>query len=170
MEKRQMAFSERISGFSLPGWEQIPDLGLYMDQVMTFTQRQLAPLFADAERVFTPPMVNNYVKMGLISRPVDKKYGREQLAQLLMVCVLKQSASAEEMKRLLELPESGDARALYEAFCMTQNEIFLELSAVLPFPNPVTCALRASSYRLLLSAVMEKEGLPRAEKHGAQNG
>ena len=156
MEKRQMAFSERIRGFSLPSWEQIPDLGLYMDQVMTFTQRQLTPLFEDAQRVFTPPMVNNYVKTGLISRPVDKKYGREPLAQLLMVCVLKQSASAEEMKRLLALPESSDVRALYEAFCKTQNEIFLELSNALPFPDPIACALRASSHRLLLSAVMEK--------------
>ena len=150
-----MAFNERISGFSLPSWEEIPDFGLYMDQVMTFTQRQFAPLFRDVERMFTPPMVNNYVKVGLISRPVGKKYGREQLAQLLMVCVLKQSASAEEMKRLLELSEGGDMQKLYEDFCKIQNAIFLDLSAKLPFTSPITCALWASSYRLLLSAVVE---------------
>ncbi len=156
MEKRQLVFGERIRAFTLPGWEQIPDLGLYMDQVMTFTTRQLGPLFEDAERVFTPSMVNNYVKMGLVQRPVDKKYGREQLAQLLMVCVLKQSASAEEMKLLLKVEKSGGVRELYEAFSKTQNATFAKLAAGLPYPEPMACALKASAYRLLLTAVVGK--------------
>lgn len=157
MEDRQLVFARRMEEFTPIAWEQISDLGLYMDQVVTFTQRQLASLFPVGERVLTPSMVNNYVKMGLVSRPVDKKYGRDQLAQILMVCMLKQSASAEEMKQLLAVPESGSVREVYEDFCQTQHEIFVELCAALPLKASMECAIRASAYRLLLSAVVGKE-------------
>lgn len=158
MNKRQEGFARRAAGFRLASWEQIPDLGLYMDQVITFIQRQLAPLFPDVEKVVTPSMVNNYVKMGLISRPEGKKYGREQLAQLTMLCMLKQSATAEEMKVLLGNVTPEDTQAFYEDFGQTQHEIFQELCGRLPLPSPINCALRASAYRLLLEEVAVKEG------------
>ena len=48
-------------------WEQIPDLGLYMDQVVTFIGRVYAPLYGeDVRRYLTPSMINNYVKAKLI--------------------------------------------------------------------------------------------------------
>ena len=39
-------------------------------------------------------MINNYVKLGMMSRPVKKRYSRAHLASLVMVCVLKQTISA----------------------------------------------------------------------------
>ena len=51
----------------------------------------------------TKSMVNNYVKVGMIPRPVGKKYDREHLAMLLMICVFKQALSMESISRLLEL-------------------------------------------------------------------
>lgn len=104
--------------FSMPGWKEIPDLGLNMDQVITFTQRTYAPLYGDdAARLLTGSMVNNYVKAGLIARPVGKKYGREQLAAILMIVQLKGVLSMDMIRVLL----SGNIEACYAGFCEKQK-------------------------------------------------
>ena len=97
----------------LPSWSALPDIGLYMDQVGTLMERTFAPFLPGAE--ITKSMVNNYVKAGLIRRPVGKRYDRDQLAQLIMIAVLKQALSMEEIARVLAIlceegVESGYAR------------------------------------------------------------
>ncbi|MEG0742340.1 MAG: DUF1836 domain-containing protein [Clostridia bacterium] len=152
--KPQAAFAARLAEYAPLPWEQIPDLGLYMDQVLTFIERQCRTLYAPGERVFTPAMVNNYVKQGLVSRPDGKKYGREQLAQLLMICVLKQATSGEGMKRLLT-PGAGEAvQALYSHFCATQTAVFHTLAEELPLPSAMTCAVRNAAYHLLCNELL----------------
>ena len=160
MVDRQALFASRLESFSPVPWELIPDFGLYMDQVVTFVERQCKSLFMEGERVFTPAMVNNYVKFGLVSRPVDKKYGREQLAQLLMICVLKQAASADGMKALLSPPDGMSLQAHYETFCQTEKTIFTALGEALPFPSPMTCAVQGAAYLFLCNALLAK--LPEA--------
>ncbi len=68
--------------------------------------------------MLTPSMINNYVKSGLIHRPVRKKYGRAQLAQLSMICALKQAIPLETLKLLLASAgtEEECVRAGYESF------------------------------------------------------
>ena len=75
-----------ILNMALPQWELLPDIGLYMDQVITLMDRTFSPALPKGE--MTKSMVNNYVKVGMIPRPVGKKYDREHLAMLLMICVL----------------------------------------------------------------------------------
>ena len=116
MENRQTEFATRLESYSPVPWELIPDFGLYMDQVITFVDRQCKTLFIEGERVFTPAMVNNYVKSGLVDRPIDKKYGREHLAQLLMICILKQATSSDGMKALLKPAEGNTLQLHYESF------------------------------------------------------
>ena len=90
----------------LPEWERLPDLGLYMDQVVTLVDRVFSTRLPKGET--TRSMINNYVKSGLVPRPVGKKYDRDHLARLLMVCVLKQALSMEGIGRLLDaLCENG---------------------------------------------------------------
>lgn len=61
-----------------------------MDQVIMLMERYLA-LFSDGkDKLITPSMINNYVKLGLIPPPVKKKYSREHLARLMTICMLKQ--------------------------------------------------------------------------------
>ena len=108
----------------LPQWETLPDIGLYMDQVITLMERTFAPFLPGAE--ITKSMVNNYVKVGLIKRPVGKRYDREHLALLIMIGVLKQALSMECIAQVLScLCENGvhegylyfgqDVRALCES-------------------------------------------------------
>ena len=65
----------------------------------------------------TKSMVNNYVKVGMIPRPVGKKYDREHLAMLLMICVFKQALSMESISRLLGFLCERDVRTGYDQFC-----------------------------------------------------
>ncbi len=167
MEDRQVLFASRLESFSPIPWEQIPDFGLYMDQVVTFVERQCKSLFADGERVFTAAMVNNYVKFGLVSRPDGKKYGREHLAQLLMICVLKQAVSADGMKALVKPPEGVTLREQYEQFCRTEKEVFNSLGAALPLPSVMVCAVQGAAYQFLCNAVLAKQPLPAPEPRHA---
>lgn len=160
MEDRQALFASRLDAFAPTPWELIPDFGLYMDQVVTFVERQCKSLFMEGERVFTPAMVNNYVKFGLVDRPVDKKYGRDHLAQMLMICVLKQAASADGMKAMLKPPEGISLQAHYENFCRLEKEIFTALGEALPFPSPMACAVRGAAYLFLCNALLAKRPEP----------
>ena len=100
---------EEIVNIDLPQWKLLPDIGLYMDQVITLMDRTFSPALPKGE--MTKSMVNNYVKVGLIPRPVGKKYDREHLAMLLMICVLKQALSMESISQiLLALCEEESAR------------------------------------------------------------
>jgi hypothetical protein len=153
MAGRQQEFAARLQSFQPTPWEQIPDLGLYMDQVITFIERQCRELFLDGDRIFTPSMVNNYVKIGLVERPAAKKYGRGQLAQLLMICVLKQSISVENMKALVQPPEETTMQAHYEGFCRTETAVFSALSELQPQPLMV-CAVQGAAYQLLCNTLL----------------
>ncbi len=98
----------------LPSWDALPDFGLYMDQVIVLMERALEGVLPKGE--LTKSMVNNYVKVGLIPRPVGKKYEREHLAMLLMVCILKQALSMEEIAALLGMLCSDGTRDGYDQF------------------------------------------------------
>ena len=106
---------EEIVNIDLPQWELLPDIGLYMDQVITLMDRTFSPALPKGE--MTKSMVNNYVKVGMIPRPVGKKYDREHLAMLLMICVFKQALSMESISRLLGFLCERDVRTGYDQFC-----------------------------------------------------
>lgn len=98
-------------------WEQLPDFSLYMDQVLSYMDRQV--LRFDGDDGLTAAMVNNYTKGGLLPRAEGKKYSREHLAYLTVICVLKQVLSTRDMKLLLdqELKDSGSVETGYTTFC-----------------------------------------------------
>jgi hypothetical protein len=89
-------------------WAQLPDIGLYMDQVQTWVERQLHVYrHGDKDRLLTPAMVNNYIKDDLMPRADGKKYAPTHLALLSMIGVLKQVLSMADLKALL-----GDCRTV----------------------------------------------------------
>ena len=144
-------------------WDQIPDLGLYMDQVVTFIARAYEPLYGPGEHgSLSPSMVNNYVKSKLIPRPVGKKYSREQIALLLMIVPLKQTCTMEDIKRLLTPPESGTVQALYDAFCLRFSHVVQSMcgeSAPIGAPrSALDLAILASGYSAGCAAALAFEG------------
>ena len=115
-----LSWLDAAEEYALPAWESLPSIPLYMDQVMMFTGEALS-LYAQDEKqsLLTSSMVNNYVKSGLVEHPDHKKYGRAQLAQLVMTGLLKQVLSMQDLTVLFGRAES--AEALYTAFSNAQN-------------------------------------------------
>ncbi len=101
-----------------PEWEQLPDIGLYMDQVIGYLDRQLGPLIpSEKERSITSSMINNYAKAKIIPRAESKKYSQEHIALLLSIFMLKKSLSVQDMGALLEGYAANDSfRIFYERF------------------------------------------------------
>lgn len=113
----QTHLQERLRGQRPVEWDQLPDFSLYMDQVLNYMDRQV--LRFDGDDGLTAAMVNNYTKAGLLPRADGKKYSREHLAYLTVICVLKQVFSSKDMNLLLdqELKDSGSVEAGYRTFC-----------------------------------------------------
>ena len=62
----QSKMAADIAPFHLPRYAQIPDIGLYLEQVVRYVNAYLAPL---GEPELSPSMVSNYVKQRLIPAP-----------------------------------------------------------------------------------------------------
>ena len=87
-------------------WDQLPDFALYMDQVLSYMDRQV--IRYEGDDGLTAAMVNNYTKSGLVPRAEGKKYGREHLAYLTAICVLKRVLSTRDMDLLIRQELQGD--------------------------------------------------------------
>ena len=102
----------------LPRWQDLPDLDLYMDQVLSLMERYVGKELDDSGKSLTASMINNYVKMGMIPPPVRKRYTRMHLAYLVMICVLKPVLPLADINRLLVSAVDGsDIPEFYDAFC-----------------------------------------------------
>lgn len=96
-------------------WDQLPDFSLYMDQVLSYMDRQVIRF--DGDDGLTAAMVNNYTKSGLAPRAEGKKYGREHLAYFTAICVLKRVMSTRDMDLLIrEELQDRPVREGYDAF------------------------------------------------------
>ncbi len=108
-----------LDDYRLPAWEEIPDIGLYMDQVVTLLSGYLdyMPPELKEEQVITPAAINNYVRKKIIPEPVKKKYYRVHIACLVMVCTLKQSLSIPTLRTMIPTGLSEEElRRVYTAF------------------------------------------------------
>ena len=68
-----------ITNYHLPDWDSIPDLGLYMDQVVVLLVQYLSfirPFPAARESFVTSSAINNYVRLKIMPAPVKRKYYR----------------------------------------------------------------------------------------------
>ena len=98
-------YIKKLEQFTLPEYNEISNIPLYMEQVIGYIQEVLAPLSKGEEvsTLITPFMVNNYVKGKVVSAPISKKYNKEHLAQINETCYLKQVLSIAEVKQILDL-------------------------------------------------------------------
>lgn len=87
-------------------WNQLPDIALYMDQIISFMPRQMIRF--DEGEVLTSAMVNNYIKDGLVPRAEGKRYGPIHLGYLTAVCALKKVLSVRDIGVLLSAGQEQD--------------------------------------------------------------
>ena len=111
------------SNFSYPKWEDIPNIDLYLDQVLLYVNQVCAPISPDKEKGLTASMVNNYVKHGYLTKPDKKKYQRKQIARLIAITTLKSVFSIQEIAQTLNtLHTHASSDQLYDAFVDYMNQ------------------------------------------------
>ena len=112
--KGKEAMTAAIRSFRLPRYEEIPNVGLYLEQTTTYLAEYLSPL---RDVTITASMISNYVKMGLVASPIKKRYSREQIAYLLFIAVIKTVLSMDDIRLFLELQRrTYDCPVAYEYF------------------------------------------------------
>lgn len=131
---------DTIAKFHIPRWEELPNISLYLDQLVTLLEDYLANYIKNdndkENKIITKTMINNYVKQGILDAPIAKKYNKIHIAKLFVICILKQVYSINDIKELIELAietvhvEQAYNRfctelenAIYTTFCITENSI-----------------------------------------------
>ena len=80
----------------------IPNIDLYMDQVTTFMDKQMASSKRyEEDKVLTKTMINNYAKNNLLPSPEKKKYTKEHLLVLTFIYYFKSFLSIKDIEMLL---------------------------------------------------------------------
>ena len=90
--------NRELSQFFLPEYDQIPDVGLYLDQVVKYLNGFLDPY---PELAVTGSMISNYVKLKLVPKAVKKAYSRDQIAMFFFIALSKQVLSIDEIREAL---------------------------------------------------------------------
>lgn len=111
--KQKVAAS--IASFHLPRYNEIPNVGLYLEQTSKYISEYLAPL---GDYGLTNSMISNYVKKGLVANPVKKQYDREQIVYLFFIAVAKTVLSLDALTGFIELQKrTYSLEKAYDFFC-----------------------------------------------------
>lgn len=123
-----------LNDIHMPRWNELPNVDLYLDQVVTFINSSLNSFILSnvsnssktENQVLTKTMINNYVKNKLIEPPKKKKYSKVQLAKLFVTCILKQVYSMNDIKDLINIAlQHSDIKIAYNSFCDQFEETLL---------------------------------------------
>jgi len=129
-----------LNGFRLPDWKEIPDLGLYMEQVTALMQvylDYLPPELKD-EQFITAATINNYVRIKVMPEPVKRRYYRVHIAYLIIILTLKHSLSIALIQKIIPMGLSEqEVRELYTDYVASHRKTarhFIEQTRMLAGP------------------------------------
>lgn len=149
--KTKQKIAETFSNFHLPRYQEIPDVGLYLEQTAKFICEYLGPL---EESCLTPSMISNYVKKGLINNPVKKLYNREQIAYLIFIAIAKNVMSLDGLRNFIALQKrTYPMQKAYDYFCL-QFESLLLYTAEATDTVDIVGEDTADEKRLLFSCIV----------------
>lgn len=91
----------KIESINLPRWHELPELALYLDQVLEFINEHISVVFISHgetnEKILTSWMINNYVKNNIMPPPIKKRYHKEHIAYIITITVLKQVSNLSDV-------------------------------------------------------------------------
>ena len=114
-----------LDSFRLPDWDEIPDFGLYMDQVVSLLGDYLdyLPPELKEEQFITASTINNYVRMRVMPEPVKKRYFRRHIAYLIIILTLKQSLSIALIQKIIPMGlEEGEVAKIYGTYARRHRQ------------------------------------------------
>jgi len=103
-----------IEEFRLPRYNEIPNVGLYLDQVTKYiddylkqigdaTREEAGQRIKECTPILTASMISNYVKKKIIDNPIKKQYYRDQIAYLFFIALAKSVLSLEDIRLMIHL-------------------------------------------------------------------
>ncbi|WP_046215135.1 DUF1836 domain-containing protein [Paenibacillus wulumuqiensis] len=109
--------------YRFPRWKQLPQIELYMDQMVALLEGQFRQFPGDTgSKLITPSMINNYVKQKVIPPTVKKRYSRTHIAYLIMICNLKPVLPIATIQTMIESQlEIHTLGEIYNHFCDEQE-------------------------------------------------
>lgn len=107
--------------------EEIPELDLYMDQVIQLFESKLGNQKRnEEEKILTKTMINNYAKGKLLLPIKNKKYSKEHIILMSFIYNLKGALSISDIKlsldKIIKEEESGAAYPLRDLYSCFVNE------------------------------------------------
>ena len=144
-------------------WNELPDISLYMDQIISYMPRQL--IHFDDRDTLTSAMVNNYIKDGLVPRAEGKRYAPVHLAYLTAVCALKKVLSVRDISNLIHSGEElgMDAETMYGYFLRKLDQALTGTAETID-PDAgqwelaklaLTLALQSYAYQLACARILD---------------
>ena len=117
-----------INNIHIPRWNELPNVDLYLDQIVSFINSSLSEFLCVSfncdkdnkkeNQILTKTMINNYVKNNLIEAPIKKKYSKIQCAKIFVICILKQVYSMNEIYNLINIAlKHSNINQAYDSFC-----------------------------------------------------
>ena len=142
--------------FHIPRFNELPRVPLYKDQVITYLENLIKEMNVESdEKVLTPTMLNNYVKQKVVSPPKDKKYNEKHLAYLIVVCLLKQVFTLQEICELIKIQnESCPIEVAYDYFCAEVEQAINAVFITRDFSYPTATGTTTNESEMLRSTVM----------------
>lgn len=122
-EELKQNMAESIKGFRMPRYQELPNEGLYLEQITQYINGVLASLGC---MELTSSMISNYVKKGIITPPIKKLYYAEQIAYLFYIAIAKNVLSLEHIIQLREMQERSYPKEIaYDYLCAElENVLF----------------------------------------------
>ena len=144
-------------------WKELPDISLYMDQIISYMPRQL--IHFDDRDALTSAMVNNYIKDGIVPRADGKRYSPTHLAYLTAVCALKKVLSVRDISNLIHSGEElgMDSEAMYGYFLRKLDKALSDTADTID-PDAeqkelaklaLTLALQSYAYQLACTRILD---------------
>ncbi len=118
---------KKINNFHIPRWQELPKIDIYLDQLVSYLETYLNPYLGSEDNlVITKTMINNYVKQQIIPAPNKKKYNRDHIASLFVICILKQVYSINNIAEFISYAGKTTKLVLaYNQFCAeVENAVF----------------------------------------------
>ena len=115
-----------LNNYKLPAWKELPDIGLYMDQVIALLGQYLdfIPMEDSKDKPVTPTTINNYVRLKVMPAPEKRKYYRVHIAFLIMIVTLKQGISINGLQQLLPSPaDEEEIKNFYTSYVERLQEV-----------------------------------------------
>jgi len=98
-ENMRSRLAESVRSFHIPRLGEIPDVGLYLEQVTRYVNQSITGCGLSP---ITASMVSNYVKQKIIPGPEKKAYGAESIAYLIFVSCIKSVVAMDDIRALID--------------------------------------------------------------------